>query len=88
MPVRTACPHCDKVYHFADDLRGKKVRCKNCQGTFVVAARAEAEANEPPAREPPQREARPRHPEPLSVRQRPDDRSAPGEDEDSDRPRR
>jgi predicted Zn finger-like uncharacterized protein len=47
MPVRTSCPDCATSYTLADDQRGKKVRCKNCQAVFTVAAAP------PPRKEPP-----------------------------------
>src|SRR5207253_362093 len=40
MPVTTTCPSCQTVYNLADSLRGKKVRCKECQEPFVVGAAA------------------------------------------------
>jgi hypothetical protein len=33
--VATKCS-CGKTYQLADELAGKKVRCKNCQSTFLV----------------------------------------------------
>ncbi len=36
MPIATTCPHCRAVYNLADHLRGRTVRCKQCQGTTVV----------------------------------------------------
>ena len=36
MPLSIACPHCAKGFVVAAELRGKKVRCKACQETFVV----------------------------------------------------
>src|SRR5215469_5732416 len=36
MPIQTTCPACEKGYTLPDTQRGKRVRCKSCQGTFVV----------------------------------------------------
>src|SRR5947209_4261857 len=36
MPLSITCPHCGKGLSLAAELRGKKVRCKACQETFVV----------------------------------------------------
>src|SRR5262245_532336 len=52
MPTRAACPQCNRVLHVADELIGKKLRCKNCQAVFVVGATAK-EANEPTSRQAP-----------------------------------
>jgi hypothetical protein len=42
MPIQTTCPACEKGYTLPDTQRGKRVRCKNCQGTFVVGESAAA----------------------------------------------
>jgi predicted Zn finger-like uncharacterized protein len=44
MPIETTCPHCDQTYSLADDLEGKKVRCKGCGKTFTVAGEAPRQA--------------------------------------------
>lgn len=44
MPIRTTCPNCQTPYTLADNLAGKKVRCKNCEE--VIAVRAGAPARE------------------------------------------
>ena len=36
MPLATTCPHCQTAYTLADDLRGRKVRCKKCGGVLVA----------------------------------------------------
>jgi hypothetical protein len=46
MPQSITCPHCGKGFTFAADLRGKKVRCKACQETFVVKDAAVDELDE------------------------------------------
>jgi predicted Zn finger-like uncharacterized protein len=40
MPIRTTCPQCQTVYTLADNLAGKKVRCKNCDEVIAVRAGA------------------------------------------------
>jgi HEAT repeat protein len=40
MPIQTTCPACERGYTLPDSQRGKRVRCKNCQGTFVVGGEA------------------------------------------------
>jgi HEAT repeat protein len=42
MPIQTTCPACERGYTLPDTQRGKRVRCKNCQETFVVGAAAGA----------------------------------------------
>jgi hypothetical protein len=42
MPIQTTCPACERGYTLPDTQRGKRVRCKNCQGTFVVGGEAAA----------------------------------------------
>lgn len=44
MPIRTVCPNCRSVYTLADELAGKKVRCKKCAGPIAVRAKADSEA--------------------------------------------
>jgi predicted Zn finger-like uncharacterized protein len=44
MPIRTTCPNCRTAYTLADNLAGKKVRCKNCDE--VIAVRGAAPARE------------------------------------------
>jgi predicted Zn finger-like uncharacterized protein len=36
MPIPTTCPHCQTAYSLADQLRGKKVRCKVCSQVLLV----------------------------------------------------
>ncbi len=38
MPIKAICPECETTYQLADQQAGKKVRCKNCQTVFAVAA--------------------------------------------------
>jgi HEAT repeat protein len=41
MPIQTTCPACERGYTLPDTQRGKRVRCKNCQETFVVGGDAD-----------------------------------------------
>src|SRR5262245_52375533 len=43
MPVKTACPACHAPYTLADSVRGKNVRCKQCQEVFAVPAVSDPE---------------------------------------------
>jgi hypothetical protein len=58
MPVYSTCPTCTTGYNLDDSLRGKRVICQTCNGTFLVqetlaaTAMAGAAAPIPPA--PPQ----------------------------------
>jgi predicted Zn finger-like uncharacterized protein len=36
MPIHAICPACRAEYNLPDQQAGKKVRCKQCQGTFKV----------------------------------------------------
>jgi predicted Zn finger-like uncharacterized protein len=38
MPIPTTCPHCKTAYSLADQLRGKKVRCKVCSQVLLVGS--------------------------------------------------
>lgn len=58
MSLRAVCPHCKKVYTVGLELRGKRVRCKDCRRTFVVAD--PTEDDEPGSRDEKRPEARPR----------------------------
>jgi predicted Zn finger-like uncharacterized protein len=48
MSIATKCSHCGASYNLNDQMRGKTVRCKHCQETFVVGA---APAGRRPARD-------------------------------------
>jgi S1-C subfamily serine protease len=37
MPIQTSCPECSARFTLADNLAGKKARCKNCQAIFLVS---------------------------------------------------
>jgi hypothetical protein len=36
MPIDISCPGCNRGYTLADELHGKKIRCKTCKTPFVV----------------------------------------------------
>jgi predicted Zn finger-like uncharacterized protein len=42
--ISISCPHCEQNYNLADNQRGKTVRCKGCQQTFLIEAPEEEEA--------------------------------------------
>jgi hypothetical protein len=44
MPIRTACPNCDRPHTLADDTAGKLIRCKGCDKPFRVEEVADAVA--------------------------------------------
>src|SRR5436190_1714939 len=44
MSLRIVCPGCRAVYTVADELRGKKARCRECQTLFPIDAPAAAPA--------------------------------------------
>lgn len=37
-PIDVTCPQCQKKIKASDELRGKKVRCKNCTHIFAIPA--------------------------------------------------
>jgi predicted Zn finger-like uncharacterized protein len=47
MPILTTCPHCEEPYNLDDRQRGKKVRCRVCSDTFVVAEEDEEQDERP-----------------------------------------
>jgi WD40 repeat protein len=46
MPLSCRCPGCQAPYELPDHLAGKRVRCKKCQATFPVPARARPKVKE------------------------------------------
>jgi predicted Zn finger-like uncharacterized protein len=74
MAITMNCPHCERAYTLADNLAGKKVRCKGCTTVFEVPASGKRREEEAVASDAPRRSAR---------RDDYDDR-----DEYEDRPRR
>jgi hypothetical protein len=49
MPIKTACPRCERPYTLADDQEGQQVRCRDCAEPFTVR-RASARGAEPAPR--------------------------------------
>ena len=43
MPIKTACPTCEKAYTLAESMSGKQVRCKHCGDSFFVKEDGEEE---------------------------------------------
>jgi hypothetical protein len=39
--IKVTCPKCKKDFQAPDSVKGKKVRCKNCQEVFTVGAQDE-----------------------------------------------
>jgi len=37
MPISMRCPGCQTRFEFADDLDGKRIKCKSCGDIFRVA---------------------------------------------------
>src|SRR5436305_14911538 len=46
MPIRITCPRCGVAYPVEDDLRGRTVRCRDCEEPVLVEGPFEA-ASEP-----------------------------------------
>src|SRR5438128_6844534 len=42
MPIRISCPTCARTYNVADDLHGKKLRCREC-GEAIIVSNGQAE---------------------------------------------
>jgi hypothetical protein len=76
MPIKAACPHCDRMHTLADDLQGRKVRCKGCDTPFTVEGIDDVEAL-------PQAEIATAKPVPVASRRR-----ARADEDDDDRPSR
>jgi hypothetical protein len=52
MPIKTACPRCDRPYTLSDDQEGQQVRCRDCCEPFTVRrAAARGRDESAPARE-------------------------------------
>lgn len=49
MPISFACQHCQKTYNVADNLAGKKVKCKACGQAMDVPAQQAISAQAKPA---------------------------------------
>jgi predicted Zn finger-like uncharacterized protein len=61
MSIHTVCPQCETAYILRDELRGKRVRCKACQTSFVATGTPEPDEDEPEPERP--RVRRKRRPE-------------------------
>ena len=91
MPISMRCPGCQTRFELADDLDGKRIKCKSCGDIFRVAAPAPArkddEDDRPRSRQRDEDDGRPpsssRRPYPDDDRPRSRQR-----DEDDDRPRK
>jgi S1-C subfamily serine protease len=71
------CPHCDAAFNVADDLRGKKVRCRECEKPVpVVAAKPRKADPDDDEREERLQSKKPQKPVPASARRRDDDDEA------------
>jgi predicted Zn finger-like uncharacterized protein len=56
MPFQTECPKCQTTYTLADEVNGRRVRCKTCQNVFLAEEIAAVEAmaeDAPPVSAPP-----------------------------------
>lgn len=73
MPIAMRCPGCETRFEFADDLAGKRIKCKTCGDIFRIEKPAPKTARAPA----PADDDRP----PVSGRSR-----RPTDDEDNDRP--
>src|SRR3954447_394430 len=81
MPLQITCPNCQAQFNVADQVRGKKVRCKVCQEPFT-AREEEVEEERPRARRASEdrlhAEPRPaRAPRPPLAEEEEDDRARP-----------
>jgi predicted Zn finger-like uncharacterized protein len=97
MPIHIVCPGCSASYNVPDELAGKKIRCKQCDGAIPVIAAAKVKAaaktmspddrTQPSLRKPPPHGSG----EPNQKTGRTDDdrpRRRSERDDDDDRPRR
>jgi predicted Zn finger-like uncharacterized protein len=48
MPIKTTCPACQASYLLADNLLGKKIRCKKCNQIIIVEDASETASAEEP----------------------------------------
>jgi hypothetical protein len=48
MPIKTACPRCERPYTLSDDQEGQKVRCRDCSEPFTVRRAAAARGGDEP----------------------------------------
>ena len=96
MPISMRCPGCQTRFEFADDLDGKRIKCKSCGDIFRVAdpdAAEKARLVESTKPRPSRRrdeDDRPsgRYPRPVEDDDRPSRSRRRDDDSDDDRPRR
>lgn len=101
MAIQAHCPHCQAKFQVKDELKGKKIRCKECQDVFTVgdAIQQKVRAGSSPAKKtrlaPPIDEQdddddrrRPERGESKRRRDDDDDRPRKRRDDDEDRPQR
>lgn len=50
--IQTTCPECSTPYRLADELAGKRIKCKRCGHVFAVRAAAPARSGAKPAQKP------------------------------------
>jgi predicted Zn finger-like uncharacterized protein len=92
MALRVRCPNCSLDYTLSDDLRGKRVRCKQCREAFTADEAGTKSGPEEPI-VPQEAQAADPQPEPATAvpeqeRSRPRRRPRDEEDDERDRPRR
>ncbi len=62
MSIRVVCPSCEKVYNLDDNMRGKKVQCRECKKPFEIPRVDRQEKREEDRRSQEDRTAPPRPP--------------------------
>lgn len=90
MTIRITCPSCDKSYNVDDTMRGKKVRCRNCQGVVPVPADDEPASAGIKQGKPAPVAARPSKPakDETDEEERPRSKRRIEDEDDDERPRR
>jgi S1-C subfamily serine protease len=68
MPIRVVCPHCDCEFKVADELEGKKVRCRECQKPVPVGAAKSKRADDEEDEREERVQAKPSKAAPTAVR--------------------
>ena len=46
MPIAITCPSCEASYKLADNMRGKKVICRECKSSIIVTSGGTAKRDE------------------------------------------
>lgn len=97
MAIRVVCPHCDAAFNVAEELKGKKVRCRECEKPVPVVAAKPQKMDDQEEREE-RVQSKPRKPMPAPARRRGDEEverparrqakryDEDDEDDDDDRP--